>query len=83
LKPRGGGFFLLGPIRIVKDLGRVKDYNKFLRFLMGNTAEDLAKRWENFSLTKEEIGKVEIGAEDLEEITNKGKFYLVGKLIAD
>lgn len=50
---------------------------------MGNLAEDLTKRWENFSLTKEESLEVEVQAEEWEDIANKGKFCLVGKLISD
>lgn len=50
---------------------------------MGNMADDLTKRWENFSLSEEESLEVEIHNDALEDIVTKGKSCLVGKLIAE
>jgi hypothetical protein len=50
---------------------------------MGNMVDDLTKRWENFSLMEEESVTVEIEDKVVEDLVNKGKSYLVGKLIAE
>jgi hypothetical protein len=46
-------------------------------------AEDMAKLWKNFHLTKEESVIVTIQEENLEDYTKKGQDCLVGKLIAE
>lgn len=46
-------------------------------------AKDLEKLWENFSLSETEINGVEFLEEEAEEIVERGKSCLVGKLMAD
>jgi hypothetical protein len=45
--------------------------------------EDLAKKWMNFSLSKEEGVELVIQPRDLEETVSRGHSCAVGKLIAD
>lgn len=45
--------------------------------------EDLEKLWGNFSLSETETNGVEFLEEEAEEIVERGKTCLVGKLLAD
>lgn len=48
-----------------------------------NMEEDLAKRWGKFSLLDEENTGVSIQDSELVPLVSRGKFCLVGKLLAD
>lgn len=50
---------------------------------MGSLATNLSKLIENFSLMEEESVSLEVQEVDLEGAVNRGKLYLVGKILAD
>jgi hypothetical protein len=46
-------------------------------------AEDLSRRWENFSLADDEDEAVKVQATDFQEVTNWGRDCVIGKLVTD